>query len=235
MTFILLCERLREELESEYTNRISELVDYENFLVTHSQDESFNENYRKMLVIMLYSYFEGFCKHTLLIYVDYLNRTNESVSRIKHGLAAVTIEKYFCNLSNSNYKPVDLGDRALKEDGVLQLYGRRKEFVSEYIDIITQTLNIPDSVVDTESNLKSNVLKKLLFKLEIDFTIVDNFQTEINEVVNKRNALAHGDRIRGVTAIEYSKYREKVLNLMDLLKTTVYDNFSNKKYLKEQA
>ncbi|MBU7008723.1 MAE_28990/MAE_18760 family HEPN-like nuclease [Phosphitispora fastidiosa] len=233
MTFSELCENILEELEIEYSNRISELVEYENFMATYSQNEVFNENYRKMLTIMLYSYFEGFCKQSLLIYVDYLNRTNELVSRIKHGLAAATIEKSFVNLANSNHKPVDLGERALKEDGILQLYGRRREFFSEYVDIVGKTLCIPDGVVDTESNLKSSVLKKLLYKLEIDFSIVDDFQTDINEVVNKRNALAHGDRTRGVTLNEYIKYRENVINLMGLLKSTIYENFYYKKYLKE--
>ena len=235
MRFPELCENLLGELEIEYSNRISELVQYENFMATHCQDETFNEIYRKMLIIMLYSYFEGFCKQSLLIYIDYLNRTNELVSRIKNGLAAVTIEKYFVNLAKTNYKPVDLGERALKEDGLLQMYGRRREFFSEYVNIIGQTLCIPDAVVDTESNLRASVLKKLLYKLEIDFTIVDDFQTDINEVVNKRNALAHGDRIRGVTASEYTRYRDRVVNLMGILKLTVYENFYHKKYLKEQS
>jgi len=233
MAYPELCENLLQELEIEYSNRVSELVQYENFVETHSLDETFNEDYRKMLIIMLYSYFEGFSKQALLIYVDYLNRTNELVSKIKYGLAAATIERNFVNLSNSNYKPVDLGDKALKEDGILQLHGRRREFFSDYFDIVGKTLCIPDAVIDTESNLRSCVLKKLLYKLEIDFTIVDDFQTDINEVVNKRNALAHGDRIRGVTKAEYNNYREKVLNLMGMLKSMVYENFSNKKYLKE--
>lgn len=233
MVFSELCESLLEELENEYTNRMNELVEYENFMAINSQDEEFNENYRKMLIIMLYSYFEGFCKNALLFYTDYLNRTNVIVSEIKHGLAAATIERYFLNLANSNYKPVNLGERALKEDGILQLYGRRREFFSEYFDIVEKTLCIPDTIVDTESNLKSCVLKKLLYKLEIDFTIVDEFQADINEVVNKRNAFAHGERVRGVTENEYLKYREKVTNLMNELKSTIYDSFYNKKFLKE--
>lgn len=233
MDFTELCEALRAELELEYSTRLSELVEYENFLAANSQNQTFDENYRKMLVIMLYSYFEGFCKRALLIYVDYLNRTNELVSRIKYGLAAITIEKHFLNLANPNYKPVILGERTIKEDGVLQIHGRRREFISEYIGIIEKTLCIPDSIVDTESNLRSHVLKKLLFKLEIDFTIVDDFQTDVNEVVNKRNAIAHGDRTRGFTLQEYNKYREKVINLMTILKTTIYDSYYHKKYLKD--
>lgn len=233
MTYQELCENLLQELETEYSNRMNELVAYENFLATHSQDEEFNENYRKMLIIMLYSYFEGFSKQALLIYVDYLNRTNELVSKIKHGLAVATIEKNFMNLANANYKPVNLGERAIKDDGILQLHGRRREFFSDYFEMVGKTLCIPDTVVDTESNLRSCVLKKLLFKLEIDFTIVDDYQSDINELVNKRNALAHGDRVRGVTLNEYTSYREKVVNLMGQLKSIIYDTFYHKKYLKE--
>lgn len=98
---------------------------------------------------------------------------------------------------------------------------------------MNKILNISDDVIDTESNLKSHVLKKILFRLDMDFALVDDYQKDINELVNKRNAFAHGDRVRGPSNEEYERYKEQALNLMLKIKSIVYDNFSLKKFLKD--
>jgi len=232
MNYENLCQSLFEEIEDEYSKRIEELNSFENFLNSNPASDDFSSNYRKMLVVMLYSYFEGFCKKTFLIYIDYINRTNIDISNVKDGLVASSLETDFQNLFNSSYKPVRLGDKALREDGTLQLYGRQREFIAQYISMMKKKVCISDKVVDTDSNLKSYVLKKILFKLEIDFSLVDEYQNDLNELVNKRNALAHGDRVRGLDEEEYNNYKKKTVGLMGEIKRVVYENYSLKKYMK---
>lgn len=228
-----LCNQLQQEIENEYSVRLSELIKMENF---HKLNDNGNEDfaglYRKSLIIILYSHFEGFCKKVLLIYVDYINRIDLLTENVKDGLAASNMLLEFNRLVDGNYKPIVLGEKALKEDGKLQNYGRRKEFMNSYRNVMSKKLKISEEIVDTESNLKSHVLKKLLFQLDMDFTIVDSCQKDLNELVYKRNAYAHGDLVRMPSIDEYSNFRNKILKLMEDIKFIICDNFINQKYLK---
>ncbi|ACV62301.1 hypothetical protein Dtox_1428 [Desulfofarcimen acetoxidans DSM 771] len=233
MNYNDMCEQLQQEIENEYSIRHYELVSMENFYkLNDTGDEDFAGLYRKSLIIILYSHFEGFCKKVLLIYVDYINRGELLTVNVKDGLAASNILLEFRRLNDSNYKPITLGENALKADGILQMYGKRKEFMTTYREVMSKKLKIPDDIVDTESNLKSHVLKKLLFQLDMDFTIVDSYQKEINELVHKRNAYAHGDLVRPPSIDEYNNYRKKALMLMEEIKIIICDNYINQKYLK---
>ena len=92
-------------------------------------------------------------------------------------------------------------------------------------------VNIDDKTIDTESNLKSSVLKGLLFKLDLDYTIVDSFQSKINLLLGKRNGIAHGEITRGITKDDYKEYKQNVIELMGMLKATISNSFQNKEYL----
>ena len=58
-------ECIREEIEREYTKRFNDLNDIENFLAASNATDEFQSLYRKMLIVMLYAYYEGFCKKAL--------------------------------------------------------------------------------------------------------------------------------------------------------------------------
>jgi hypothetical protein len=228
-------EELLEELERELTWRTVEFVQIENILNEKREDEEFCGTYRKMLIIMLYSYFEGYCKSAFSMYVEYLNNLNLPVREVTDGLACSSLSKEFNKLFDSNYKPIDLGDRSIKDDSILQTYGRRREFVSQYVPYLAKTVAIPDDVVDMESNLKSHVLKKILCRLDMDFRLVEEYQKEINDLVNLRNAFAHGQRQRIPDGSEYNKYKTKAFGLMRKVKEVIYEHFYNGKYLKSNA
>lgn len=220
-----------EELEQEYSWRTVEFEKIENILNEKAIDEVFCEVFRKTLIIMLYAYFEGYCKSALSIYAGYVNRLRLPVSAVTDGLACSALYEAFSKLLDSYHKPIDLGT-CLKEDNILQTFGRRKEFVSQYAQHGAKIVQIPDKVIETESNLKSHVLKKILFCLDMDYTIVDQYQTEINELVNKRNSFAHGDRRRSPDLIEYNRYKDKTFGLMRTIKQITYEHYCNEKYLK---
>jgi len=228
-------ERLLEELERELTWRTVEFVQIENVLNEKREDEDFCGTYRKMLIIMLYSYFEGYCKSAFSIYVEYLNNLHLPVREVTDGLACCSLSKEFNKLFDGNYKPIDLGDRSIKDDSVLQTYGRRKEFISRYIPHFTKIVAIPDDVVDMESNLKSHVLKKILCRLDMDFRFVEEYQKEINDLVNLRNAFAHGQRQRIPDENEYNRYKTKAFDLMKKVKEVTYEHFYNERYLKNYS
>jgi len=223
-------DRLREELEFEYAIRLNELVTLENIMNQDTNEDNLCIA-RKSLINMLYAYFEGFCKKSLLIYVDYVNNERLEIKDVKYGLASSSSQQVFKNLNNANYKPVDLGEKSLKEDMILQKYGRQREFISKFHEFESRPLHLSDDLVDTESNLRAHVLKKILYTLEMNFQIVDDNQNQINKLVNLRNSYAHGDRVRGPEPTEYNEYRENTIDVMRKVKDCVYEQFKNKGYL----
>lgn len=233
MDYNSICAELNIELEKELSDRLDEIVSLENIYSMSSMNE--NERctgvFYKSLIILLYAHFEGYCKKVLLFYINYLNSLNLTVETVKDGLAATNLYGDFGLLFDTNRNPVVLGEKSLREDRILQSFGRRREFVGHYRNHISKTINIPDDVVDTESNLKSSVLKKLLFILEIDHTIVDDFATEVNELVHIRNAYAHGDLVRLPEKNQVDQYRQKTESLMKIVKDAVYRCFCEKNYL----
>ena len=84
-------EEIRLEIEREYTKRFNDLNKYENFLTVSDASEDFQSLYRKMLIVMLYAYYEGFCKKALEIYVEYINSTRERVKNLKAEIASATL------------------------------------------------------------------------------------------------------------------------------------------------
>ena len=231
MDYDSLCSNLFIDLETELRNRLDELAALEN-IYSLSGSERYAGVFYKSQIILLYAHFEGYCKRTLLLYVNYINNLNLTVSDVKDGLAATNLYRDFGLLFDTKHAPVSLSDRALKEDRVLQKFGRRREFVGQYRRHLSKQVSIPDTVIDTESNLKSHVLKKLLFILEIDHTIVDDFATDVNELLNKRNAYAHGDISRLPEKQEVERYKSKTVQLMTVVKDAIYKGFSEKHYLK---
>jgi hypothetical protein len=225
-------DQLLEELEQEFTWRIVEFKQFENVLHEKEADSDFCDTYRKALIIMLYSYYEGYCKSALAMYAEYINKLSLSVKDVTDGLACTSLGSEFNKLLDSNYKPIDFGDRSIKEDSILQSFGRRKEFTSRYVPYLSTKIIIPDDVVDTGSNLWSYVLKKILFRLDMDFELVDDYQKEINELVNKRNSFAHGERKRAPDNNEYTDFKGKALDLMKKIKNITYEHYCNKKYLR---
>ena len=228
-------DSLSEELEFEYRKRIDELNDYEKFLLLHDTPESdFANSYRKMLLVMLYAYFEGFCKKSFLIYIDYINQTKEPISHLQPNLAAFTMNNEFKLLNNSNHKPIRLDSEDL-DDNKLQLLGRRTEFVSKYVKQMNMSVDISEGLVDTESNLKSYVLKKLMYCLALDYEKVSSQKRIINGLVDKRNAIAHGDMARAISKAEYEKYKMNILSIMNMVRNEILAGYKNKLYKNNSA
>lgn len=225
-------DMLEEELEYEYSIRLEELNMFEGIVTSSILDASEQGIYRKMLLVMLYAYFEGFCKKALSIYVEYLNATGEQVRDIQDSLVASTLRDSFKLLEDGHHSPVRI--RGMKADGdnKIQRFGRRNEFVHDYSNQMQSVINIPDTVVDTESNLKSYVLKIIMYRLAMDYTIVDSMQRDINMLLRRRNSIAHGDLVRGIEESEYCDYKKAAIEVMEKLKSEIINNYKYKKYLK---
>lgn len=224
-------ESLSEELERAFSCRIEELTLFENTIFLATTNEDNLGKCRKMLIVMVYAYFEGFCKDALTIYIDYINRLQVMTKDVTNGIAASSIEADYALLLNSNHKPEPLRGKLLDQDGILHQFARRKEFWGKYSQLLNKKVELSDKLIDAESNLKSDVLKKLLYKLDLDYTKVDDFQSELNHLIGIRNSVAHGNLTRGILKDTYDNYKTTATHLMKEIKELITSSYVNRIFL----
>jgi hypothetical protein len=232
MTHANLCEQLSIELEQEYSKRVEEIHKVENFFRLNLKDDSDDIAglMRKSLVILIYAHFEGYCKQALQFYILYINKEEIPICDVKAGLVAASLNVEFHRLFDTNYKPIKL--RPLLSDGPLQLHARKSEFLLNYDGYVKRQISLKEDIINTESNLSPDVLRKLLFQVEIDYSVVDLYKDEIHKLVNLRNHFAHGELIRYPSQNDFDSYKSAAFNTMKEIKTLIQKAFSDKAFLK---
>ncbi len=120
--------------------------------------------------------------------------------------------------------------KALPDDRGLHRHWRRRHFVEETERFLGLPVEIPDNAIDTESNLKPSVLQRNLFVLGLDHTFVEPHASELNKLLKRRNAIAHGDKQRGVAENEYKEFDAAVFEVCVALINFLVDANSSKEY-----
>ena len=59
----------------------------------------------------------------------------------------------------------------------------------------------------------------------------NDYQNDINALVNRRNAIAHGNFKSGVTEQEFTNWESKAEDVMSGIMRIIYDYAKNRKYL----
>lgn len=223
-------EEIRAEMEEELTWRQREIVFLKNVMVGITKEED-KERYRKSLIVMLYAHFEGFCKTCLLIYVKAINDLNLTRKEANDSLVASSKEGIFNGYDNLD-KKCKIFKRELPNDTDLHRFYRRTDLVVQFNEFLEQKLVIADNVINTESNLWYHVLKKNLFKLGIDYTVFDQYQSSINALVNKRNSIAHGSEKFGIAESEYKKIQDDIIETMNNIIKILMKNLKDESFKK---
>jgi hypothetical protein len=224
-------EELRTAMETELAWRQEELAFMKNQL-TNIQEEILKNKYRKSLVLMLYSHFEGFVKICLLSYIQYVNSLNLKRECFNERLVASSMNREF-NAFDNNDEKCNIFKKKLPEDRRLHRFYRRVNFLEELEEFRTKNLQISDEAIDTESNLWYVVLQKNLYKVGLPINLFDAFAKDIDALVNRRNSIAHGTERAGVSEHEYSQWEKKTYRVMEDMIRCVYDTVYHEKYLKE--
>jgi len=154
---------LRSEMESEREWREREMRQLRNQIAAIPSDES-RRIARKALVVMLYAHFEGACKALLSMYVNRLNALALVVSDVQPAIGAASIADVMFALREPNRKCPEFA-KSLPDDAGLHRFARDREFLEVAWKVGQRPVKIDvDDVVDTESNLKPIVLRKILFR-----------------------------------------------------------------------
>lgn len=195
------------------------------------KEEHKKSKYRKSLVLMLYSHFEGFVKICLLSYVQYLNSLSLARKRFNDNLVVSSMNCEF-NAYDNNDKKCEIFKKKLPEDRRLHRFYRRVDFLERIDSLKEDILSISDETIDTESNLWHIVLQKNMYKVGLPVDLFDGLSSDINALVNRRNSIAHGTERAGVTDEEYQKWESKTYSIMNEMIRCIYSNILYEKYFK---
>lgn len=224
----------RAEMESEREWRETEMRQLRNQLaLLKSEDE--RRTARKALVVMLYAHFEGACKALFSMYVNRLNALTLRVDQVVSPIGAASLADVFFALRDPNRKCVEFA-RALPDDSALHRFARDREFVEVAWKVAERSVVIDvDEIVDTESNLKPVVLRKILFRLGLDPAIVQPWDGQIHMLLARRNDVAHGTAKQGLDERDYAKLEDAVTGVIDGIVHAISDAVSRKAYLTATA
>jgi len=218
------------EVEAEYAWRQDEIRFFQN--QSTNAPENKQDQFRRVLILLLYAHFEGFCKFALILYVNNVNAANIKCGEANHAIAAASLADLFKTLRNPDKKCAEF-QRALPDDTELHQFARHREFIEQSARFEDRLVNIPETLVDTESNLKPTVLRKNLYRLGFPHEQLRHVEGDINKLLNYRNKIAHGASTAGIEYQEYLDLRDAAFRIMDEVKRMVLEAIQNRHYLRQ--
>lgn len=204
---------LRAELEENQAWRRDEIRFFQNQLAWINVEEKQNQ-YRRALVLILYAHFEGFCKFALALYVNAVNNERIKCGEANSAIAAASLANLFRALRDPQRKS-EVFRAELPDDAQLHRFARDREFVERAFDFAERFVNIPDYVVDTESNLSPVILRKNLYRLGLPHDLFESFKGEVHRLLGYRNQIAHGELQSGIERQTYASLRDTTFTIMD--------------------
>ena len=219
---------MRANFEHELAWRQEEVAFFKNQLNYIVDDKK--DCYRKSLVLILYSHLEGYVKICLQTYIQYLNSLELQRCKVNANLQASSMHQEFKAYDNLDRK-CSIFRKVLPEDRKLHRFFRRVELIERIDDFKQDVFCIDDLTVDTESNLWYVVLQKNLFNLGLPIDMFEEQGKRLDDLVNRRNSIAHGSFRSGVSEMELDGWISDAYKIMNNIMRLLYEYAKDEKYL----
>jgi hypothetical protein len=204
---------LENHIDKEFSWRRKELTNFYNAAFTSRA--AIRNTHLKLLVVLLYSHWEGFIKSTSVAYCEFLNGKGIKYSELKDSF------KVYCILNKFNGT-----FPSTKFSSYIEAITVLNHDLDEKLRINTELY------INTQSNLKSAVLKDIVQKLGLDYIAEYELREQLidQRFVVLRNAIAHGEN-REVDEATVKDLYEEITNLIDCFKNQMLNSVWNKSYL----
>jgi hypothetical protein len=189
-------QKLIDELYLNKEWRIEEIkkigIVIENFIELESKSLFF-----RSLIPMIYAHWEGFVVSSIKKYFECLNSYNFSIKDMDIGYIVTALEEKLENIIKS------------------QNFDKRKKHLRVLLSCLNDRIRFSNKKIDTKSNLNFDILMIICEKLKFNKNKFKDYKSDLNELVNIRNAIAHGD----TPTFEFESYKEieKYILLVDNL------------------
>lgn len=216
------------DLEADRLQREAELRLMDNLLSAVSVPAE-QDMLRRSIVVLTYSHFEGFCKFALLTYAGTVNAKGLPCKDAAIPLVALTLTRVFSALREGNSKHPYFS-RKLPDDNDLHRSARERIFIEDFLAISAQPVDIPDTAIDTKSNLSAIILKRNLYQLGLDYPPIEKYASTINRMLGVRNAISHGDRLKVPKPEDLEEYVQSAFDVMRFVQSEIYSALKLQKY-----
>ncbi|WP_143883883.1 MAE_28990/MAE_18760 family HEPN-like nuclease [Chryseobacterium binzhouense] len=153
-------------------------------------------------VPILYAHWEGFVKKSTEIYLEYVAKKYLKHKELRPQFIALSLSKKIGNLEIKN----------------IEEKSKTVEFLINELDKNSNILTT--NVIQTKSNLKYNIFREILFIIGINESKFSAYESLINDLVDARNNIAHGDYLR----VDFNTYQimfKEIQEIMESLKTEI--------------
>ena len=202
LTSEIIASREWRVRELENLKRIGKLD-----LTTYS--EKVREQYYRMCVPYIYAHWEGFIVESFKQLISYLNGLHLEKKKVRHELYTFSLQDILRPLAGK------------------QSFEQSCQFVEKFTNDYEKELYIDPALLTAKSNLNYKQLTIIFEKFAMDNHCIE-YKGEINQLVNQRNRIAHGEN--GIT-VEYEYFSDKFSMLQKIFDILILDF---EKYLSEK-
>lgn len=219
----------RSELEADWFWRQEEILFLQNrgARLTVARRETLFRS----AVLILYAHLEGFIKFSFQAYILEVNRAALTCSEAIPAVVAASISEFLKELRNPT-KKCHLFKKSLPHDEKLHVFAREQEFVERVAEIGQSIVKVPDYFVDTESNLKPVVLRKLMYQVGLPYDLFAGIEGDIDRLLNYRNQIAHGSMRGGIREVTYMELRRVAFGVVSTVMLELTDAVAQTKFRK---
>ena len=205
-----MIDKVLEEISLDIDWRNEELKQI--ILISDTLSDKELKFFLKGCIPLLYAHWEGFVVSSLKIVFKYLN----------------------CLKLNSNdYSEIYLTtayEQTLKSLDDSTGFDKRRKHLTNLYKGFKEEVKLNEKI-DTKSNLNYTVLEEICKKINIDINSFEIYKNDLNELVNIRNFISHGDGSYNFEQYEdIESYLELLKNLMLDLQSQLQDLLKQEKY-----
>ncbi|HML90286.1 MAG TPA: MAE_28990/MAE_18760 family HEPN-like nuclease [Methylomusa anaerophila] len=113
-----------------------------------------------------------------------------------------------------------------------QSFKQRCDFSEKFTMAFLKPIKIDPKLLDTKSNLRFEVLEEFLSWFNISITRYKPYKHDVNQLVNVRNAIAHGENSIILTYFDLEKYIKVVNDLFDITILNIHEYLLSQGYKK---
>lgn len=208
-------EELDQQLDQSITWRLRELTQIK-LLIERNQNSSLVLNcYIRAGITLLYAHWEGFIKEASLAYLNFVSMQRLSYDQLAPNFIAIALKS-----------KLNEADRV--SDPLIH-----KKVVEFFLFKLSERSRIPRSsdTINTMSNLKSDVFKKIVHSLGLDYRAEYQMRERLIDIrlLKTRNEVAHGEYIN-IGFSDFIELHEKVIELIRLFRDQVSNAAVLEKY-----
>lgn len=200
---------LQSKLDEEFAWRSRELQDHRTVL--RDADGPRKRMLLRAGIALLYSHWEGFTKKCTQLYIEFVHYQRLNYESLAPCFATIGLRAELEILRTTNKAQLNIAA------------------LETIRSATSRPAQIASFEVNTASNLKFHIFEGVAASIGIDSARYETKQHLIDELVDARNAVAHGDFIR-IETEDYINKTNEILQIMRDYKTDIENAFFQDKF-----